>query len=88
MTIRALFTALPLVLGVACGDNGSDQPKDAPVEPDAGTPDASCFEISGVPNPSHEQIINACTPPTVQKIYKDTHPPLINADGTLPPLPP
>jgi hypothetical protein len=43
--------------------------------------DASCFE-----NPqTHYEIINACT--NAQKIYKDSHPPLLNPDGTLPGLP-
>lgn len=75
---------LVLVLAAAaCGDGRSVR-EDAAVR-DAGIdspPDASCFT-----NPqTHNEIINACT--TAQKIYKDSHPPLLNADGTLPPLPP
>ena len=35
---------------------------------------------------THDEIINACT--TAQKIYKDPNLPLLNPDGTLPPLPP
>lgn len=81
---RALFLGLSLVFVAACGDDGGS-PRDAPGPFDAGVDgglDASCFD-----NPqTHEQIINACT--TAQKIYKDSHPPLLNADGSLPPLPP
>lgn len=69
-------------LVVGCGEGGSS-PRDA-APADAGTetpPDASCFE-----NPTtHHEIINACT--TAQKIYKDSHPPLLGPDGSLPPLP-
>ena len=64
----------------ACG-NDPKVKQDAAVIQDAGAPDASCFE-----NPqTHYEIINACT--TAQKIYKDSHPPLLNPDGTLPMLP-
>ncbi len=78
-----MFLALALVFSAACG-NSSSSPKDAAVQ-DAGTsgggPDASCFT-----NPTtHYEIINACT--TAQKVYKDSHPPLEHADGTLPALP-
>ena len=74
---------LLLVVAVGCGGESNVKqdagPADAAVDP---TPDASCFE-----NPqTHHEIINACT--TAQKIYKDSHPPLINSDGTLPALPP
>lgn len=80
MRIAAIFTTLALVLGTGCGDS-KHNPQDAPQQIDAGTPDASCFT-----NPTtHEEIINACT--DAQKIYKDSHPPLLRADGTLPPLP-
>lgn len=78
---RALVVGL--LLAAACGDRGVHA-HDAAVH-DAGgdaPPDASCFE-----NPqTHHEIINACT--TAQKIYKDSHPPLLEPDGTLPPLPP
>lgn len=81
MKIRSFFAVLPLVFGVACGDDG-DSPKDAPPQIDAGTPDASCFE-----NPhTYNEIINACT--TAVKVYKNSHPTLLNPDGTLPSLPP
>lgn len=72
-----------LVLAAACGDDGNS-PRDAgPKDGGIDAPvDASCFE-----NPqTHYEIINACT--TAQKIYKDSHPPLLNDDGSLPPLPP
>lgn len=67
---------------VACGDE-NEVPKDAGPRDAAVLPlDASCFE-----NPqTHYEIINACT--TAQKIYKPGRPPLQNADGSLPALPP
>ena len=72
--MRALTIAL--LLATACGGNDHKGPQDAGVTADA-TPDASCFD-----NPqTHNEIINACT--TAQKIYKDSHPPLLDADGTL-----
>lgn len=75
--------ALILVLfAVGCGGDDTNMntgPKDAGID---SPPDASCFE-----NPTtHYEIINACT--TAQKIYKDSNPPLLKPDGTLPPLPP
>jgi len=81
MTLRSIFVVLPLVFGAACGDSGNVS-KDAPApQIDAGPPDASCFT-----NPqTYNEIINACT--TAVKVYKDSHPPLLNADGSLPPLP-
>lgn len=64
----------------ACGNDPKVR-QDAAVIVDAGAPDASCFE-----NPqTHYEIINGCT--TAQQIFKDSHPPLLNPDGTLPPLP-
>lgn len=78
----SLFVALPLVFAAACGDDANDVPKDAPQQIDAGTADASCFT-----NPkTHAEIINACT--EAQAIYKDSHPALLNPDGSLPTLPP
>jgi hypothetical protein len=65
-----------------CGDNHAHKDAATPVDagPDAGL-DASCFT-----NPqTHEEIINACT--SAQKIFKPGKPPLLRADGTLPPLP-
>jgi hypothetical protein len=80
MTLRGFFTVLPLVFAVACGDDGN-HPKDAPVQIDAGAPDASCFTDPH----TYNEIINACT--TAVKVYKDSHPPLLKADGSLPTLP-
>jgi hypothetical protein len=79
--LAAIFFSLPLVFTAACGDDGSETaPKDAPPA-DAGTPDAECFT-----NPqTHNEIINACT--TAQKITKKPTLPLLEADGSLPPLP-
>lgn len=81
MSIRRLFIALPLVFSIACGDDGNgNAPKDAATEPDAST------EVPCVQNPTtYLEIINACT--DAVKIIKDSHPPLLNPDGTLPPLP-
>ena len=83
--LMSLLLCLPLVLAAACGDDGGKAPQDASPHDagvDSGPADASCFT-----NPTtHQQIINACT--TAQKIYKDSHPPLQHADGSLPPLPP
>jgi hypothetical protein len=74
-----------LALG-ACSSNSSNAQQDAPPPPaDAGTPDASCFDLGGVANPTHYQIINSCT--TADKIFKDSKPPHLNPDGSLPPLP-
>lgn len=71
---------LILCVVAACG-NDPKVKQDAAVVIDAGAPDASCFD-----NPTtHHEIINACT--NAQKIYKDSHPPLLNPDGTLPGLP-
>ena len=73
-------TLLIVCLLAACGSDPKVK-QDAGVMSDAGTPDASCFT-----NPqTHYEIINACT--TAQQIFKDSHPPLLNPDGTLPQLP-
>jgi hypothetical protein len=77
MKLRTIFAVLPLVLVAACGDNAKNAPSDASVD---GPP--PCFN-----NPqTYNEIINACT--NAQAIFKDSHPPLLNADGSLPPLPP
>jgi hypothetical protein len=81
--MRTLFTALALVFAACGGDDGQTNPvRDAAIDAPL-TPDAGCF--SGTPA-THDEIINACT--TAQKIYKKSNPPLVNADGSLPPLPP
>ncbi|MGN6106633.1 MAG: hypothetical protein ACTHU0_16120 [Kofleriaceae bacterium] len=82
MKVPTLLATLGLVFAAACGDDSPNRPADAGVDAPSAPPDASCFE-----NPqTHEQIINACTP--AQKIYKDSQPPLLQPDGSLPPLPP
>jgi len=79
--MRAIITIVVLAFTSACGDDGNNK-KDAGVaDAPQGGPDASCFEHPT----THYEIINACT--TAQKIYKDTRPPLQNADGSLPALP-
>ena len=81
--MRALIFATVALAFAGCGSDDNNSKKDAGVVSDApnGGPDASCFE-----NPTtHYEIINACT--TAQKVYKTAHPPLQNADGSLPPLP-
>lgn len=94
MRIKLVLASLALVLAGACGDNHGNQNKDGSVTPpadahvDGSTPatiDASCFDLSTIPNPTNNEIINACT--DADKIYKDSHPPLQGSDGTLPPLP-
>lgn len=72
---------LLIALTAACGGNGNGV-HDAGIDATTGgPPDASCFT-----NPqTYHQIINACTD-SVQ-VFKDSHPPLLRADGTFPPLP-
>jgi len=77
-----ILVALSLAFTTACSDS-NEAPKDAGQDAtsDAGGPDASCFT-----NPTtNYEIINACT--TAQKIYKNPVLPLLNPDGSLPPLP-
>ncbi len=80
---KALILVL-MAVGVGCGGDDGDNntgPKDAGIDSPA-VLDASCFN-----NPTtHYEIINACT--TAQQIFKDSHPPLLKPDGTLPALPP
>ena len=72
----------------ACGGSDSKTPDaqvihevdaavDAPMGPD-------CF--TGTPT-THDEIINACPDPGVTRIIKHPNLPLLNADGSLPPLP-
>ncbi len=94
-----LFAFALIIAASGCGGGGSKTidaavipHPDAPVTPDANLnmidapvagPDADC-----VMNPvTHAQIINACTDPSVTRIYKNPTLPLLNPDGTLPPLP-
>jgi|JI6StandDraft_1071083.scaffolds.fasta_scaffold76003_3 hypothetical protein len=86
--MRALFAGLLALALAACGDDVATQRDgavDAPLHDggvgDATTTDASCFM-----NPqTHVEIINACT--TAEKIDRQPVLPLLNPDGTLPPLP-
>ena len=85
MKILTILLALPLAFTAACGDDTNSVRDDAAIPVDAAVddapPDASCFT-----NPTtYNEIINACT--TAQKIYKTSNPPLLNPDGSLPPLP-
>jgi hypothetical protein len=76
-----------LLLLAACGDSENKTPDagikeiDAAVDAPAG-PD--CF--MGTPT-THDQLINACVDQSVTKIMKHPNLPLLNQDGTLPPLP-
>ena len=73
-----IFLVVCLASVGACSEDSPGTPKDAAVDTPA---DASCFT-----NPqTHDEIINACT--TAQQIYRESNPPLLNADGTLPALP-
>ncbi|HEY4059362.1 MAG TPA: hypothetical protein VGM39_22245 [Kofleriaceae bacterium] len=87
---KILLLVVTLGAMAACGDNksgnnGNDAaPRDAAVDTTDGPDAPDCF--TGTPT-TNDEIINACTPDSVVKIYKDSHPPLLNADGSLPPLP-
>ena len=97
--MRKTFLGLALAalsLGLAaCGGGGSDspdamqivQPADAAVaDAPPGTPDANQADADCITNPTtHLEIINACT--TAQRVDKHPDLPLLNPDGTLPPLP-
>lgn len=72
----AKLLLLSLACGTGCGNDGHSHPQDAGTD---APPSCSSHPTT------HEEIINACT--TAQKIYKDTHPALLHADGSLPPLP-
>jgi hypothetical protein len=84
--MKRTLSTFTLTLAMACGGNTNTYPPAHDAAIDAGPtidapPDASCFT-----NPqTNDEIINACT--TAQKIFKTSHPPLLNPDGTLPPLP-
>lgn len=81
--MKYLFLAPVLALVVACGD---DTPENN--NPDGGTnnpADASTTDDCFTNPTTHEEIINACT--TAVKVEKTPVLPLLNSDGTLPPLP-
>lgn len=80
-----------VLLVAACGSNSNHSTPDATTTPppDAGEP--PCF--MGVPQ-THNDLINACVDSTVTRIvkYQDLPTelialPLLNKDGSLPPLP-
>jgi len=84
---KIIITAL--LLG-SCGSNDNNNVKtdaqtihegdaavDAPAAPD-------CF--TGTPT-THDELINACPPAGTTRIFKTVHLPLLNPDGTVPPLP-
>jgi hypothetical protein len=69
----------------ACGGSSSNNnppPADAPQQSDAAA--VQCF--SGTPT-TNDQLINACVDQSVTVIHKVPMLPLMNPDGTLPPLP-
>lgn len=68
----------------ACGDsNKNNPPADAPTQSDAAG--IQCF--SGTPT-TYDQLINACVDEkVVTVIHKMPVLPLMNSDGSLPPLP-
>ena len=76
----ALAVMAPLALA-ACSDDGGKQGPDAGIDAPVAP---KCFE--GTPT-NHEQLINACVGAGVEKIDKRPVLPLLNSDGTLPPLP-
>ena len=81
-----LFSLTLMALGASCGDDGTQAPvHDAPPVVDAAVDASTTACFAGTPT-THEQIINACT--NAEEIFKTTHPPLLQADGSLPPLPP
>ena len=81
--------ALLAALLASCGGGNNNDKVDAPTihegdaAIDAPTP-PDCF--TGTPT-THDQIINACPAPGVTRIFKYPTLPLMNPDGSLPPLP-
>jgi hypothetical protein len=93
MKIKMLLVCMPLVFGMACGDDSNGTQKDAGLPPiDAAKPidgqqvttDASCFDLSTITAPTNAQIINACT--DADKIFKTGRPQFELPDGGLPPI--
>jgi hypothetical protein len=69
----------------ACGDSSNNTPPpDAPPPPTDGSSGIQCF--SGTPT-TNDQLMNACVDQSVTVIHKTPMLPLMNPDGTLPPLP-
>lgn len=76
----ALAFLFAVSLGAACGGDDSNNTPDAGPDVDAPPP---C-----VMNPqTHADLMNACTTADVEKIDKKPVLPLLQADGTLPPIP-
>lgn len=78
---------LSVILFVAaCGGSNNNTPTpDAPPPPPVdGAAGIQCF--SGTPT-TNDQLINACVDQSVTVIHKTPMLPLMNPDGTLPPLP-
>lgn len=88
MTMTTIKMAFVAMLLASCGGNNNTQ-SDAPTihEGDAAIDapkPADCF--TGTPM-THDQIINACPAAGVTRIIKMPTLPLMNPDGSLPPLP-
>ena len=80
---RSMLISL-LALGMAaaaCGDSEPQATADGGVRADAGSVEPACFTVAT----THHEIINACT--DAVQLEKTPVLPLLNADGTLPPLP-
>lgn len=77
MTRALLLCSALLLLG--CPPRPDTE--DGPAGQDAGSPDLGCYRDPR----THIELINACT--TAQSIDKTPVLPLLNKDGTLPPLP-
>ena len=83
--ISSLCNVAMLALGLAVAGGCGDKAK-APVEPTPDAPPDSPPPPDCYTNPTtHEEIINACT--TAQSVEKEVDLPLLNEDGSLPPLP-
>jgi hypothetical protein len=77
-----------LVALAACGSDDKKTPDAGMIHEVDAAPDSpqgpDCF--TGTPT-THDEIINACAAPGVTVIHKHPNLPLLNADGSLPPLP-
>ncbi len=86
---KLILSTLTALLVASCGGDTNNTPADAPTvhEGDAAVdapPAADCF--TGTPT-THDELINACPPAGTTRIFKTVHLPLLNSDGTVPPLP-
>ena len=77
-----------LVALAACGSDDKKTPDAGLIHEVDAAPDAAqgsdCF--TGTPM-THDKLINACPAPGVTVIHKHPNLPLMNPDGSLPPLP-